>query len=341
MAGFSSSIAILLIGCFLFFASYAFVAFPGSRHNNCQSLRGSAVWQDAFRRSSARGVAPCGRRSAAPGGSVQILSLAFGIVVSAVAATGRRIGVRPQISRRAEPVSGAAAAAAAAAAGKAAVARGGAAAAVAAAKSAASGSAAAAAAAAAKTVAARVGAKVAATSVGIGGGAGAGKEEDLPPNMSFDPAVQVGVTEPLGYFDPLGFCKKGDEVGFRKLRAAEIKHGRVAMMASLGAVVQHYVQFPGFDDQYLPKGLGAVVQPPGSYGFGFLFVFAGLLELAVWTERPDKEPGNFGDPLSLGQYDIDTRNREINNGRAAMFAALGIIAAELYTGKDAITQLGL
>ena len=28
------------------------------------------------------------------------------------------------------------------------------------------------------------------------------------------------------------------------------------------------------------------------------------------------------------------REREINNGRFAMFAAIGIIAAELYTGKD-------
>ena len=36
-----------------------------------------------------------------------------------------------------------------------------------------------------------------------------------------------------------------------------------------------------------------------------------------------------------------TKEREINNGRFAMFAALGIISAELYTGKDAIEQFGL
>ena len=36
-----------------------------------------------------------------------------------------------------------------------------------------------------------------------------------------------------------------------------------------------------------------------------------------------------------------TEEREINNGRFAMFAAIGIIAAELYTGKDAIEQFGL
>merc|ERR1711933_655999 len=56
---------------------------------------------------------------------------------------------------------------------------------------------------------------------------------------------------------------------------------------------------------------------------------------------PSKEPGNFGDPLSLGQYDTEMRARELNNGRFAMFAALGIIAAELLTGKDAIEQFGL
>ena len=36
-----------------------------------------------------------------------------------------------------------------------------------------------------------------------------------------------------------------------------------------------------------------------------------------------------------------SEEREINNGRFAMFAAIGIIAAELYTGKDAIEQFGL
>jgi len=155
----------------------------------------------------------------------------------------------------------------------------------------------------------------------------------------FDPAMQVGVTDPLGFFDPLQFSKKGDKVGFSKLRAAEIKHGRVAMMAALGGVVQHYVQLPGF--KTVPTGLNAVNSPPGSYGFIALFAIAGYLELSVWTESPNKEPGNFGDPLGFDQYTEDLRNRELNNGRFAMFAALGIIAAELLTGKDAIEQLGL
>lgn len=159
------------------------------------------------------------------------------------------------------------------------------------------------------------------------------------PSSQFDPAKQIGVTAPLGYFDPAGFCKKGDENGFRNLRAAELKHGRVAMMAALGAVVQHYVKFPGFEN--VPSGLAAVNENPGSDGMVALFIAAGLLELGVWTESASKEPGNFGDPFSFNQYNEDMRNRELNNGRMAMFAAVGILAAELLTGKDGIQQFGL
>merc|ERR1719215_2099101 len=150
------------------------------------------------------------------------------------------------------------------------------------------------------------------------------------PKPSFDPASQLGAMPPLGYFDPAGFSKVGDETGFRSLRAAEIKHGRVAMMAALGGVVQHFVKFPGFEK--VPAGLSAAIVPPGSFGF-----FA----LSAWAEDASKEPGNFGDPLGLGMYNEEMRARELNNGRFAMFAALGIISAELLTGKDAIEQFGL
>merc|ERR1712151_748049 len=128
-------------------------------------------------------------------------------------------------------------------------------------------------------------------------------------------------------------------MGFRTLRAAEIKHGRVAMMAAVGAVAQHYVKFPGFEK--VPAGLGAVTTAPGTYGFAALFLLSGVMELAVWTQDAKKEPGDFGDPVGLGMYDVDMRNKELNNGRIAMFSALGIISADLLTGKDGIQQLGL
>eukprot|EP00933_Yihiella_yeosuensis_P070236 TRINITY_DN7793_c0_g1_i1.p1 TRINITY_DN7793_c0_g1~~TRINITY_DN7793_c0_g1_i1.p1 ORF type:complete len:385 (-),score=113.00 TRINITY_DN7793_c0_g1_i1:283-1437(-) len=153
---------------------------------------------------------------------------------------------------------------------------------------------------------------------------------------TFSAKRQPGVNQPLDYFDPAGFCDEDDEAKFKNLRAAEIKHGRVAMMAALGAVVQHYVKFPGFER--VPSGLAAVNVPPGSYGMIALFVVAGALETTAWVEKPNKQPGNFGDPLNLNQYTKEFRDREINNGRFAMFAALGIIAAELYTGRDAVEQ---
>lgn len=162
---------------------------------------------------------------------------------------------------------------------------------------------------------------------------------------------QVGVTPPLGFWDPLGICPK-DETVFNEFRSCEIKHGRVAMLATIGAIVQHYVRIPGFEltnfGKPLPSGLGAVTETPGTFGFGLIVALALPLELFFWKDVTDdetgrfkKEPGNFGDPLGLGQYDMEMRNRELNNGRMAMFAAFGIIAAELLTGKDAVEQLGL
>jgi len=165
------------------------------------------------------------------------------------------------------------------------------------------------------------------------------KEAPAPP--AFQPSSQVGVTAPLGFFDPLNFAKEGDEEGFRKLRIAEIKHGRVAMMAAVGAVIQHYVQFlPGFEEGN--RGLGALTTFPGQVGFAVLVAVSGAFELLVWKDDdPKKQPGDYGNPLSLGAplgWNTDMRNFEINNGRMAMFSAMGIIFAELASGKDAIEQ---
>ena len=175
-------------------------------------------------------------------------------------------------------------------------------------------SAAAAAAAATKAAAAAKGAT--ATTSAVAGSAGVGslkKGEGVAGKgsggSSFDPATQIGAMAPLGYFDPAGFCKKGDEAGFRNLRAAEIKHGRAAMMAALGAVVQHYVKFPGFES--VPSGLAASITAPGSYGFVALFAVSGILELGAWTESDNKEPGNFGDPLGLNQYTQEMRETRL------------------------------
>jgi len=167
--------------------------------------------------------------------------------------------------------------------------------------------------------------------------------EAPPPPPPFNPADEVGNTAPLGFFDPLGFSKVGDKQGFRNLRLAEIKHARVAMMAAVGLLVQDFVQFPGF--QKVPTGIGAVTSGNGTIGFAVLFVVSGVFELVFWKQDPNKQVGDFGNPLQPGGaalgYNSDMRNFELNNGRFSMFAAIGIIAAEIVSGKTAITQFGL
>jgi len=168
-------------------------------------------------------------------------------------------------------------------------------------------------------------------------------KEDLepPPPPPFEPASEVGALPPLGFFDPLGFSPRGDRGKFRSLRAAELKHGRVAMMATVGAVVQHYARLPGCSLNTTPNGIQAAFAVPSVWGFWLLVIVCGVVELIFWKEDVNKEPGDFGNPFGIDMYDTDMRNRELNNGRFAMFAAMGILAADVVTGKDGIEQLGL
>jgi len=155
----------------------------------------------------------------------------------------------------------------------------------------------------------------------------------------FDETKQAGVTEPFGYWDPLKLCPSGDKSGFRKLRSAEMKHGRVAMLASIGLVAQHYIRFPTgtFDD--IPSGIWAPFTPWGGFGCCAIVWVCLVLEFVPFSQDPFKEVGDFGDPLNTGMYSPEMRDRELNNGRFAMIATMGILLAELVSGKDAVQQL--
>merc|ERR1719281_773344 len=109
-------------------------------------------------------------------------------------------------------------------------------------------------------------------------------------------------------------------------------------MASIGLVGQHFVKFPGFDGT--PSGIGACVAGAGSVGFLALVLASGVMELA-WRQEDYREAGNYGNPFGVDMYNDDMRTKEISNGRMAMISVLGIFAAEIATGKDAIQQFGL
>ena len=55
-----------------------------------------------------------------------------------------------------------------------------------------------------------------------------------------------GITAPAGKFDPLGLALVGTEETLNWFRAAELKHGRAAMLATTGFLLQAAgVHFPG------------------------------------------------------------------------------------------------
>ena len=89
----------------------------------------------------------------------------------------------------------------------------------------------------------------------------------------------------------------------------------------------------------MPSGLSGAITAPGSYGVIAPFGEAGFLDLSAWTEDASRKPGCFGNPAGLYTYTQEMREKDISTGRFAMFAAIGIIAAELLTGNDVVEQL--
>ena len=99
------------------------------------------------------------------------------------------------------------------------------------------------------------------------------------------PGVELGVTPPLGFWDPLNLAAKGTAEDFARRRATELKHGRVAMAAFVGYLVPEVFKFPGylsttadlkFED--VPNGLNALSVIPG-LGWAQIVMVIGWLEI--------------------------------------------------------------
>merc|ERR1719343_705281 len=158
----------------------------------------------------------------------------------------------------------------------------------------------------------------------------------------------AGVTGPMGFFDPLGFSTKVSEGRMLFWREVELKHGRVCMLASLGIFVaeQWHPLFGGnidvpayraFQETPLQQFWFAVLLAIGIFEAPSIQSFNWYGPSTEWTLRTDRIPGDFGfDPLGLKPKNpkefLELQNKEINNGRLAMFAAAGMIAQEYVTG---------
>lgn len=158
-----------------------------------------------------------------------------------------------------------------------------------------------------------------------------------------------GAIAPTGYFDPLGFARRGLPLNdAKRLREAEVQHGRVAMVATVGYGAGEAVQNgplgitgPANDQlQQVPAPALAVLA---------LAIAAAELHRArrgwvepqfrigshtLWTLRDSYYPGDLGfDPLGFKpteNYAFQRmQTRELSNGRLAMVGWAGMCAQEL------------
>nr|7Y5E_22 Chain 22, Chlorophyll a-b binding protein of LHCII type III, chloroplastic [Porphyridium purpureum]7Y5E_2N Chain 2N, Chlorophyll a-b binding protein of LHCII type III, chloroplastic [Porphyridium purpureum]7Y7A_27 Chain 27, Chlorophyll a-b binding protein of LHCII type III, chloroplastic [Porphyridium purpureum]7Y7A_2o Chain 2o, Chlorophyll a-b binding protein of LHCII type III, chloroplastic [Porphyridium purpureum] len=142
-------------------------------------------------------------------------------------------------------------------------------------------------------------------------------------------------------FDPLGLSATLD---VKYLRAAELKHGRIAMLAALGFVVQEILAPKQSGPFTEPDPFLAIYKVPVE-GWYQIIAAISLVELVTFKENYDgsAEPGNFGfDPLGLGKdksvFDKYALS-ELKNGRLAMIAWTAFAIQQIVTGKGVIKQL--
>ncbi|CAM9422516.1 unnamed protein product [Scytosiphon promiscuus] len=151
-------------------------------------------------------------------------------------------------------------------------------------------------------------------------------------------------------FDPLGLSDGAAPGDIKKWREAEIKHGRVAMLASLGVLVaeQFHPLFMGPD--YIGPAVDHFQEITAKYPEFWVFSLLGMAFVeyksistafaepdAVTGEgglKEDYSPGDLGfDPLGIKpktEADLETmQTKELNNGRLAMIGIAGMLVQEL------------
>jgi Chlorophyll A-B binding protein len=171
-----------------------------------------------------------------------------------------------------------------------------------------------------------------------------------------------GALPPVGIFDPLGLASKADEATLKRYREAEVTHGRVAMLATVGFLVGEYVEGSSFlfDASITGPGITHLSQVPSPFWI-LLTIAIGASETTRaeigWVDpkdlpvdqpgrlRDDYTPGDLGfDPLGLRPSEpaafFEMQTKELQNGRLAMLAAAGFMAQELTNGKGILENLG-
>ena len=159
----------------------------------------------------------------------------------------------------------------------------------------------------------------------------------------------AGSTKPVKSFDPLNLASVGSDETLAWFRAAELKHGRVAMLAFTGYVVQsagyHFpgmlssdVSFESLSGMKPFESWDAVPDAGKAQILGMIFVGE------LYSESQGTHYMKGGDlpevvfpKFDFSNVDADVlkmkRNRELNNGRLAMIGIMGFVAANNVPGS--------
>lgn len=142
-------------------------------------------------------------------------------------------------------------------------------------------------------------------------------------------------------FDPAGFAERAPE-WLPFFREAELKHGRAAMLATVGFIVPEFVRIPGeqFSFENIPNVIDAHDKLPDSMGQIFLWIslFEAMSFPAIaGLGKYDRRPGDFSfDPLGLfpttDEKQKEMQLAELKNGRLAMIAIGGMVAGASVSG---------
>jgi len=173
-----------------------------------------------------------------------------------------------------------------------------------------------------------------------------GKPMNSMPFLTAASCQSSGLTDADTGFDPLYFS---DFLDIKFLREAELKHGRICMLATTGYMVQEFVSLPSYPG-YSANPVEAFSSVPAE---GLLQIVAFISWLEVVGNKgkysmtdmfeDDRAPGDLGfDPLKFGDNSA-TRARlelaELKNGRLAMLAFSGMIHQTFVTGKPLFASL--
>jgi len=158
-----------------------------------------------------------------------------------------------------------------------------------------------------------------------------------------------GATAPFKGFDPLGLATLGSPETLAWFRAAELKHGRVAMLATTGYLVQGAgYHWPGmlsskvsFESLSTMKPLDAWAMVPdeGKSQIVFSIFLAELISESQGTHytKGGELPVIVFPPIDFTGVDPEIvalkRSRELNNGRLAMIAIMSFCAAANIPGS--------